>query len=59
MWKKQTGKIVDTGIEGTGTTSDHWKYLRKELQNSDIVVPIRIQADIDLLSEGLAQIIRK
>jgi hypothetical protein len=52
MWKAQSGEIVETGIEGTGTTPDHWKYVRKEIQELGMTVPLRVQMDIDALCSG-------
>ena len=54
MWKEQTGKIVDTEISGTGLISDYWKYVRNELQKSNIFVPIQIQYYIDKLADNKA-----
>ena len=59
MWKEQTGKIVDTEISGTGLISDYWKYVRNELQKSEIVVPIKIQYFIDKLADNKAIVIDK
>lgn len=59
MWEQQAGRVVETGIEGTGTTPDFWKYLRKEIQELGVTVPLRVQMDIDNLCEGCAIPIRK
>jgi predicted GNAT family acetyltransferase len=59
MWKEQSGERVETGIEGTGTTPDHWKYIRKEMQELGMTVPVRVQMDIDSLCEGDAIPMRK
>lgn len=59
MWEPQQGCIIETGIDGTGTTPDLWKYMRKEIQELGIPTPIRVQMDIDKLCDGDAIPIRK